>query len=89
MIRIKEDQGVLNVSTRIGRRMPLLALLLTFLLAAVPFYLTSFGYHGCVPSLAKHYQQQARPALRPDRPETAAPTLTIGSSEVASCFEVS
>lgn len=31
-----------------------------FTLAAVPYFLTSFGYHGCVPSLVKHYRADAR-----------------------------
>ena len=29
-----------------------------FLLAAVPYYLTSFGFHGCVPSLMKYYGKE-------------------------------
>ena len=29
-----------------------------FLLAAVPYYITSFGFHGCVPSLMKYYGKE-------------------------------
>ena len=31
-----------------------------FTLAAIPTYLTAFGYHGCVPSLVKLYHQDPR-----------------------------
>jgi len=33
-------------------------MLITFLLSAVPYYLTSFGFHGCVPSLMKYYGKE-------------------------------
>ena len=33
---------------------------LIYTLAAIPYFMTSFGYHGCVPSLIKHYSSNVR-----------------------------
>jgi tryptophan-specific transport protein len=42
-----------------------------YLLAAVPYFLTSFGFHGCVPSLMKYYGRDPQRILK---------CLVIGSS---------
>ena len=31
-----------------------------YILAAIPYFMTSFGYHGCVPSLIKYYSSNVR-----------------------------